>query len=221
MDTLIISPMADVTRFHEFNVVHTVANPYVLPYEQYHADMQIVKIGNTLVTAPMFYEYYKKLLPGKNLVKGWTNPDGHYPKCSAYNTAITENFAICNEGITDRVILQSVKEQGLEIINVRQGYAKCSLCVFPGGVITSDEGIYKKIHQKIDTLLIRPGFISLPGCEYGFIGGASGYFGKLYFLGDITLHPDYQEIKHFLQKKKIEFEYGSSPLTDFGTAVFV
>lgn len=221
MDTLIISPESEITDFFGYRVVYTAENPYVQPYEKYHADMQLVKIGSEIITAPMFFEYYRNMLPDKNVVCGETNPDGHYPECAAYNTAVTENFVICNEKYTDRAILQSVNRMGLEIINVKQGYAKCSLCVFPGGAITSDKGIFDKISSHTDTLLIGTEGVALPGCEYGFLGGASGYDKKLYFLGDITGHPDFERIKAFLKSKNVEFEYLPGELTDFGTAVFV
>ena len=220
-DILIISPESGIRDFPGYHVVYTAENRYVMEYERFHADMQLVKIGSEIITAPMFYDYYKKMLPGKKIVCGSINPDGHYPKSVAYNTAVTEKFAICNEKYTDRVILQRVKENGLEIINVKQGYSKCSLCVFPGGAITSDRGIYKKISPKVDTLLIGTGGVLLPGADYGFLGGASGFGDRLYFTGNIENHPDFKDINAFLEEKNIKYSYFPGELTDYGTALFV
>lgn len=220
-DTLVISPEAGIKELGSLRVVYTAENSFVMPYERFHADMQLVKIGDEIITAPMFYEYYSKLLPGKKIICGEKNPDGHYPACAAYNAAVTEKYAICNEKYTDRIILQRVRKAGLEIINVKQGYAKCSLCLFPGGAITSDKGIYKKISSVIDTLLIAPGSISLPGAEYGFIGGASGFGDRLYFTGSIEKHPAFHEIKSFLEYKNTEFVSLPGELTDYGTALFL
>ena len=221
MDTLIISPESEITEFKCYNVVHTIKNSFVLPYEKYHADMQMTVVGDKIIVPPMFFEYYKARLPHKNIVCGILNPDGHYPVNIAYNTAVTEKFAICNEKYTDRVILQSVIDAGLEIIDVKQGYAKCSVCVAGNGIITADKGIYKKISGKMDALLISPGFVNLPGCEYGFLGGASGFDGYLYFMGDIKAHPDFYRIDMFLKKIGVIYECLPGELTDFGTAVFI
>lgn len=221
MDTLIISPESKITGFKDYKVLYTAENPYAPHPERYHADMQIVSLGDRIITPPMFFEYYKALLPHKNIICGETNPDGHYPKCIAYNTAVTEKFAICNEKYTDRVILQSVKEKSLEIINVRQGYAKCSVCVAGGGIITSDGGIYRAVYDKTEALLISEGNVALPGYDHGFLGGASGFDKKLYFTGDISAHPDFMRIDDFLRKINVEYECIPGDLTDFGTMVFV
>ena len=56
--------------------------------------------------------------------------------------------------------------------------------------------------------------------EYGFIGGASGKIApdKIAFMGDISLHPEYDRIKRFLYKRDIEpISLSDEPLTDFGS----
>ncbi len=221
MDTLIISPMAKIKN-DNLKIVHTKENPYIPEYEKFHADLQVCVIGSEIIVPPMFYNYYKKMLKGKNVICGEINPDGHYPKCCAYNVAVTKKYAVCNEKITDRIILQRVKKLGLEIINVKQGYAKCSMCIAKDAVITSDMGIYKAIHQKINTLLISSGQIFLPGYEYGFIGGASGFDGEsLNFTGDITKHPDFLRIDKFLKDNNIIYTYTQGNLFDCGSAFYI
>ena len=75
----------------------------------------------------------------------------------------------------------------------------------------------------IDVLLISPGYIDLPGLDYGFIGGASGLIGKnkLFFTGRLNAHPDYNRIVDFLQKNKSKpiFSNREQPI-DLGSILF-
>lgn len=85
----------------------------------------------------------------------------------------------------------------LKLTDVRQGYARCSTAqVAPNAIITADRGIVDAAHSAgIEALLISPGGIALPGYDYGFIGGASGYDATsrtLYLCGSPALHPDWQ-----------------------------
>ena len=112
-------------------------------------------------------------------------------------------------------VLQELKKQDIELINVNQGYAKCSCAACSSGVITADDSIFKTLcKQGINSLKITPGHVTLTGYDYGFIGGASGVIdGKLTFFGDVSKHPDFSKIKEFC-----EFDYfGDFNLTDIGT----
>ena len=221
MDTLIVSPESGLKSFENYNIVYTCENTHILTYERFHADMQVCVIDDAVIVPPCFYNYYKTKLKNKNVLKGLLNPFGHYPNSAAYNVAVVKNYAICNEDVADKAILERLKSLGKQIINVKQGYSKCSVCITGGGIITSDKGIYKAAEGKIPSLLISPGNISLPGCKYGFIGGASGFDGRLIFAGDITGHPDFLRIENFL--REIETEYICLPggLCDYGTLIFL
>ena len=72
-----------------------------------------------------------------------------------------------------------------------------------------------------DVLLIQPGHIDLPGYDYGFIGGASFvYENKVIFFGNIEGHPDYTEIRDFIDEAGYEMIYEkNTQLTDLGGAV--
>ena len=54
-------------------------------------------------------------------------------------------------------------------------------------------------------LKIQKGFISLPGYDYGFIGGCCGKLSKniLAFTGKIESHPDYNNIKDFCRNYNV------------------
>lgn len=191
----------------------------------FHPDVSVLKVGNSLVCAPCVYDYYKeKLAPfGKNCVKGNTGLDTHYPKDCAYNIAITENSAIFKKGIIDDVAEKMIENEGFSKIYVNQGYAKCSCAVLKNAVITADNSIFEACKAKnIKSLKITEGHVALKPYDYGFLGGATGYFNEtMFFFGDICAHPDYLLIEEFLKSENIKIKYIKNfPLTDIGTIIF-
>ena len=114
---------------------------------------------------------------------------------------------------------------GKRIIDVKQGYARCSVCLLgTKGAITADGGIGAVLRKlDVEVLEIQSGGIELCGYNYGFIGGASLVVDKTaVFFGNVEDHPDGKKILDFVRSKGFEAEYpGSFPLTDFGSAVIV
>jgi hypothetical protein len=85
-------------------------------------------------------------------------------------------------------------------------------------------GIANKLRNLgVNVLLIEPGHISLPPYEYGFIGGASGVCGdKVYFLGNIKLHPDGERMEKFIRDAGlIPVNLSDEPLVDLGGLMFI
>jgi hypothetical protein len=147
-----------------------------------------------------------------------------YPHDIALNAARVGNYLFCNAKYTDRTILNYCSQSNIHIINVRQGYAKCSVCVADdNSIITADSGIAAAAREcGINVLLIRSGFINLPGYGSGFVGGCCGKAGyhKMFFCGNISAHPDFAEIKKFLSVRNIEIEtLGTDPLCDIGSII--
>ncbi len=118
------------------------------------------------------------------------------------------------------------KANGLTLINVKQGYAKCSCAVVSyNAVITEDVGIYRKLSKTdIEVLLIGKGSVTLEGADCGFIGGATGYDRSkdtLYFCGDICEHPDFDRIRAFCDNHGTSIEcLSDSKLVDIGGILF-
>ena len=148
-----------------------------------------------------------------------------YPHDVKFNAAMVGNNLICNKKTVSKLILTSAAQNGCRIIDVPQGYTKCSTCVVSdNAVITADKPIFDAcLAHNIDALLISEGNIDLPGYDYGFIGGASGCYGKsIYFCGDITRHPDEKEIIDFCQKHgKTAISLSNQRLFDVGTLMFI
>jgi len=179
-----------------------------------HPDMTILPIRDVFVCCPESFLYYKSFL-GSRVISGQTPLFTHYPNDIAYNVLIYKNKAFGKKDYIDDVVLSELKRQDIELINVNQGYAKCSCAVSKSGVITADDGIFDALEKnKINALKITPGHVKLSGYDYGFIGGASGEIrGKLTFFGDVSKHPDFLKIKEFC-----DFDYfGDFLLTDVGT----
>lgn len=193
--------------------------------EQAHADMQIVHIGdNTFICPPLLQKYYADMLPDADIISGKSNPVSDYPLNVCYNVCIIENAILCKTDVTDEVILKEAKNRGYRIINTRQGYSKCSVCILnEKAVITADRNIYSVLKESgFDVLLISPGNILLPGYDYGFIGGCCGKLSKdmLYFYGDVSRHPDYEKILEFSHKYGVDILFDNSfPLTDIGSII--
>ena len=191
-----------------------------------HPDMQIHFVcDKTAVVAPEAYDYYKEALPKEiKLIKGVKSPESKYPFDIGYNVARVGKKIIGKLDFVDPVIKDIYQSQGYELINVNQGYAKCSLCVVDeNSVITEDEGLFRALSQKMDVLKVESGNVALKGFENGFLGGASGFLGKnkLAFFGDIKLHPNYNDIKFFTEERKIDIiTLSSTKLEDFGSILY-
>ena len=187
-----------------------------------HIDTQIVHIGgNRFIAMPQLVEYYSGLMPGANIVAGQSRGQGAYPDDAAYNVANTGKFAICNTKFTDKKVLEMLR---CEIIDVPQGYAKCSVCIVDEkSVITEDAGIAQRLKRyNIDVLKISAGDVKLCGMDYGFLGGASGKLSKntIAFAGDITTHRDYKEINEFCRSRKvIPISLCEGKLMDIGSII--
>ena len=192
-----------------------------------HPDVQICfPAPGCAVCAPEVFCYYETLLQpyGVRVVCGSAKPDRNYPADIAYTVARAGRHAICLPKQTDPVLLGELQRRGAQILAVRQGYAKCNICVVrEDAVVTSDAGIAKAARNAgIDVLQILPGQIALPGYDYGFIGGASGLLpdGRVFFCGDITRHSDFLNIDAFCGAHGVDYVFvPETPLIDFGSVL--
>lgn len=216
-------------KLNDLNINIIESTPCIQAYDAIncHPDITILKINdNNIIVAPNVYDYYsKKLCPlGFNIIKGNSLIKSKYPYNIAYNVAIFGKYAIHNLKYTDKKVLEFLDKNNFTKINVKQGYCKCSICIVDeNSIITSDEGIYKEvIKHDIDCLLIEKGHIDLFDLSYGFIGGCSGLISKddLIFFGDISKHPNYNEIKKFVESKnKNIISLSNEKLLDLGSLI--
>lgn len=191
-----------------------------------HADMQIHYLGeNRFICAPEAFSHYQKLIPKEfTLMKGSESLSLKYPKDILYNVAALKDFVICNSRYTAIEILLAYKDTKRNILNVRQGYSKCSTAIVTGNsIITADVGIYKTaVSNEINALKITEGHIKLTGMNYGFIGGATGLIDKhtLAINGDVNTHPDAELIKSFCKQHNVELlPLNDGMLEDIGSII--
>lgn len=197
----------------------------LLTFEQYHTDLQFLHYNKDTVFAlkecASLKENLKKYFP--NVIEISKNIDKDYPNNVMLNCVVLNDKLICNTKTISDEVLQMAIRDNLKIINVNQGYTKCSTCIVnENAIITSDKSIYKSCRNEMDVLLIRQGYIELQGTDYGFIGGSSFKYNRntLVFTGNIELHPDYESIKSFAQNYNVELlSLTENTMIDIGSII--
>lgn len=196
-----------------------------IPFEQTHADMQLFHYDEDTVFVLKECVRLKTELTNhfKNVIETSQNAAARYPDNVLVNAISLNNRLICNINSIDSKIKNIAKARNQHINNVKQGYTKCSVCIVSDeAIITSDKSIYIACRDDYDVLLIRPGYINLPGTKYGFIGGCSFKYNKniLMFTGNIKCHPDYKIIKAFCRNHNVYAEsLVNNNLIDIGSII--
>ncbi len=207
-------------------IIRVGQNPYLPVPISTHADVQMLVIDDTLILTEELYDKLKITIPD-NIIIAFSdkNHTDKYPGDVNLNALYIGKYIFANLNSLDETVKKVCSEKDISIINVKQGYAKCS-CLGLGNdsVITADKGIADAARMHgFDVLLISPGDIELSGYDYGFIGGSSfyDYVNRcVYFFGDLKKHRDYNKIVDFCTGKNIEVKiFDSHPLTDIGGAV--
>lgn len=195
-----------------------------------HPDMLLHILGDKYITTSDYYsialESFSKLnAAGLTPVLTDEFPSSDYPDDILFNSLRIKDKIFGLEKKMSRAIKEYAEENSLSIVNVKQGYTKCSVCkVSDDAIITADEGISNAATAHgIDVLKIREGYVGIDGYGYGFIGGASGtYDDTVYFCGDILSHPDGQKIADFCEKhSKRCISLSNDTLFDVGTLFFI
>lgn len=161
---------------------------------------------------------------GLNTLRSKNALTDKYPNDIILNAVSTKKFFIHNLKYTDEVLLKKCKNKTL--LTVKQGYTKCSTLILnDSAFITSDKSIYNALmNTNADVLFLPPGNISLPGLNYGFIGGTCGMLNEntLVFYGSLDFYPYKNSIINFLNKYNIDCIYLSqTPLIDRGSIFFI
>ncbi len=146
-----------------------------------------------------------------------------YPGDILYNGFSTGKYFIHDLKHTDEQLLKAVDELGLIPVNVKQGYACCSIVpVDEDSIITADRGIARAAEAAgIRALTVEAGHVELPGYDTGFLGGTSGRVeDEIVFNGDLSAHPDYESIRDFIGSRGLKVKFFESyPLRDIGSII--
>lgn len=190
-----------------------------------HPDIQLNIISNDkIIVHEEFFDILKNnsslMSSNLNIIKAKESLKNTYPYDISLNAVNLKDFFIHNLKFTDKNLLDLTKDKTL--INVKQGYTKCSCAVINDkAIITSDIGIYNELKKyPIDVLGISARDISLPLLNYGFIGGTCGLISNdtIAFFGNLNLHSYGKDIEKFLIKHHVKPIFLSNkPLTDRGS----
>lgn len=190
-----------------YNIVATDDIRCLLPFERQHADIQCLRINDTFFVLKEAKKLKDKLLSLQlRTVETDEEIIAEYPQNILLNAVYINKRLYCKENSVAKAVKKYCNSNNIQIVNVKQGYTKCSTAVFDDCFITADKGIFKAMRENGEEgLLIDSGDIELNGVDYGFIGGASFYDnGTAYFTGDIKQHKSYKSIKDFLSERNIE-----------------
>ena len=194
-----------------------------------HADIQLNildKKSKKVVINRNMDENFKKSLSNSNIdyIESKTSLGSNYPNNIILNALILEDYFIHNINYSDKNLL--LYQTDKTIINVKQGYTRCScLPIAKKSIITSDVGIYKTLsNYDFDILLLPPGDIILDGLNYGFIGGTGGLIddNTIAFFGSLNHYKYGEEVKDFLKKHNVTPIYLSdTKLYDRGSLLVI
>ena len=146
-----------------------------------------------------------------------------YPNDCLLNFADIGDYIICNKSILTKEIVSLLPDK--QIIDVKQGYSKCSVCICKHNtIITDDISVYNAVLQfdNINSLLVEKGSVHINKYDYGFIGGCCGLIDKntLLFNGDLSTHSNFDKIKNFLYDNGVNYiDIKGKPLTDIGSII--
>ncbi len=170
-----------------------------------HPDIQLFLSGrNCFVHPEMPRDFLKKIAPFLEIVQGDSYLGRNYPEDIAYNVAQVGGVAFHKSAKTDCKIISFFQKNGVELVDVPQGYSRCStVIVDDSSIITADVKIDRAARERgLNSLKIDPGHVELPGYRYGFLGGATGHHGKyVFFTGHLNHHPNEKEIIEFIKSR--------------------
>lgn len=213
----------DFLRSFGINLLISEPNENVDSRIKFHADISVYHAGGKNVILDQTQKKLSQTLIGLgfNVIWAKNRVGGSYPNDCRLNFAAVGRYLIGKSEIADDTLLSIAKENALTPLNVKQGYAKCSICpVSENAIITDDENIFAVCAKAgLDCLLVKKGNVNLDGFDYGFIGGASAKVDNdlILFFGDISTHCDWRQIIDFLKKHDCNAEcIPNFPLTDIG-----
>jgi len=207
VDKCISNESINFLKSLDFKLIYSTEIAEITNSTSTHPDMQFVKIDTKkAIVASQSLKYYNNLLPDFDLIP-INNIRSPYPYDTLLNFVLIGDVTICTKNQFDYVEqLKSFKQTF-----IKQGYAKCSICVLnDNAIITGDRGIAKSLEgSSIKAYYLPSDEIKLKGYENGFWGGASGLIeeNKLFFNGNIESLSCYNDLIDILNKQKIEPVY--------------
>ena len=227
--TTVYADIDDIALKNAFNklsikVVNVNENPFLDNPVSKHADMLMNYIGKSTFLSDKNQVELCNFIENNNgksvIIENIKSP---YPNDCLLNFADIGDYIICNKSILTSEIVDLLPDK--TIIDVKQGYSKCSVCICKHNtIITDDISIYNAVlkYDNINSLLIEKGSVSINKYDYGFIGGCCGLIDNntLLFNGDLSTHSDFDKIKKFLYDNNVNYiDIKGKKLTDIGSVI--
>lgn len=220
--TVIVSGEINIQSEYSLNsrgiqTIKTSANPRLYNAVKFHPDMVVHHLGKEYFIAEKGFTSISNICLGNDLkIK--------YPDDVLYNAARVGNFLICNKRHTEKGIIEYCENNSIDIIDVKQGYAKCNVCVVSdNAIITSDVGIARAVkYFGLDVLFVDDSNVKLKGFKHGFIGGATGKISaeELAVNGNISNHKSCDEIIKFARKYNLNvISLNAGDIEDVGSII--
>ena len=187
-----------------------------------HADLQLLHMGKNKFLTPSGCEHlYDKLVEKEFTIKTVNKLGKEYPLDVPLNAKIVGRFIICNTRTISKTVLMEAEIMNLTVIDTKQGYSGCSVCVLnENAIITDDKNIFTAAQIFLnDVTLVEKNSIRLKNYNYGFIGGCCGKISKnkIAFNGSLMSHSDCNKIADALNRNNITgYELHSGVLEDIG-----
>ena len=187
-----------------------------------HVDIHVCKINENIILENSFYNY----LNNDSYIRGNSSVYSKYPEDIKYNVCIVGDKAIHNFKYTDQKIVEILKENNYELIDVNQGYTKCSIAVIDeNSIIISDKGLYDKLRNSCLDILYLDYELNIKllsengySSKNGFIGGAISRIDDFIFVsGDLRKIDKENQIKEFIESKNLKIvDFKGLEVIDFG-----
>ena len=208
----------------DIKVINVKKNLFLEPSVSNHADVLANHVGkNTFLVDKHQIDLCNFLDYNGGKYTLIDNISSPYPNDCLLNFADIGDYIICNKSILTKEIFDLLPQK--QIIDVKQGYAKCSVCICKHNtIITDDISIYKAVSKFDDiiSLFVEKGSVNIFKYDYGFIGGCCGLIDKdvILFNGDLSFHTDFDKIKNFLYDNEVKYiDIKGKPLTDIGSII--
>lgn len=219
--------IAKTGLFDEICLVVVPQNENVDYRVSMHADLSVY-VGEKIHIVPSLYdaihEQVRRCL-GMSfceayLVEGVKESGQIYPSDIAYNILNLEAHLFHLLKHSEPTILEETKRT---IVNVNQGYSRCScMPIGNNAIITEDLGMGKIIAGLgYDVLIIEPGHVELEGFPNGFFGGSGGQIDdKIVLNGRLSNHPEGNKIRNFITARGLKVvELNEGKLMDCGSVL--
>lgn len=197
-----------------------------------HVDIFACKVKNKIIAEKHVYDILKNKLKKYIIIQGNSVIQNVYPKDINYNVCIVGNKAIHNFKYTDSQIVQELKKNNFELINVKQGYSNCSIAVIDeNSIILNDKGLYNSLKDSGLNILFLD---YMPDIKLlnekgnysemnGFIGGAIARIDdNIVVFGDLNKVDNKSYTRKFIEKKNLNIiDFSGLDVIDYGGIIEV